>query len=139
MLIAQGFKEPDMATISQHEASKARRHRIRMVSSPWRCNTHRSQDAGHMGLGSDEIATGANKHFWDREVVVKVCEEHSDSCDGSTMNFAIPQIGLRVLLEPAINPKDYGCLSLHLVGKEDPSIKRLNIKKHFKQDFDLPE
>ncbi|KAK2606540.1 hypothetical protein N8I77_005282 [Diaporthe amygdali] len=105
---------------------KAHRQRRGEVPSPWRCATHRSLNGEHADLGSYEVVTrlptkrswdhkGARN--WDCEGVVSACGEQSQSCDGSTMTCEMPQVGFRLLVQPAINDEGEGYLSLY---REEP-------------------
>lgn len=103
ILISRGTK-------ARLDAVKAHRQRRGEASSPWRCYTHRSLYGYHKGLESNELVVGTVWAAWDREGIVNACGEQSQSCEGSTMTFAIPQIGLLLLVETALNR--WGCLRL---------------------------
>lgn len=121
--LVQGYKVGVNASKARCDAAKTRRHLRSMASSPWRCNAHRSHNGGHTGLGSNEVVVGRVDYEWKSKDVAKACGERSQSCDGSSLTFEIPQIGFRVLLGTAIGPSDTGNASLHLVGREDPTIE----------------
>lgn len=122
--LVQGYRVGAHASKARCDAAKTRRHLRSIATSPWRCNAHRSHNAGNTGLGSNEVVVGRVDDGWTSKDVAKACGERSQSCDGSSMTFEIPQIGLRVLLGTAIGPSDTDNVSLlHLVGREDSTLE----------------
>lgn len=98
-------------------AVKAQRRRMGMGPSPWRCTAHRYQDGSHKSLMSSEVVAGTTRINCNPKVVVQVCAERSKSCDGSTMTFEIPQVGLRLLVDTT-GPDMTAYLSLYLFKVE---------------------
>lgn len=103
-------------------------------TSPWRCAAHESTDKilkrlesypmefdneDQTGLGSYEIVAGVSTTSpWVSGPMVGACGRRSQDCNGSIMAFEIPDAGLRLQVEPGVNPADAGRLSLYCLKVE---------------------
>ncbi|KAJ0104240.1 hypothetical protein J7T55_001727 [Diaporthe amygdali] len=93
---------------------KANRERRGQKPSPWQCAAHWSVYRDQVVPAPYEMVTRVTAaRSWDRKGVVDACGEQSRFCDGSTITCEIPQIGLRLLVQPAINTAGEGRLSLY--------------------------